>query len=165
VTSVTVNTYTHSVTYVADNILKSLKDIIRETGLDPSAFVGNWELNRRGVAGWLESGHLSKVVLEIFDPTTGTLLVRWDIDITYGYSGDGGFFTDTDQLKYHIRKAGLAPSQARYRLILMHQPGAPDIAGWSDATVRSTTGFVRQNLGATIEHSGLGANASYWRKS
>ena len=35
-TNVAVNTYTHSVTYVADNILKSLKDIIRLSGLDPS---------------------------------------------------------------------------------------------------------------------------------
>jgi hypothetical protein len=31
-TSVVVNTYTHSVTYVADNILKSMKDIIRLSG-------------------------------------------------------------------------------------------------------------------------------------
>ncbi len=35
-TSVGVNTYTHSVTYVADNIMKSFKDIIRLSGLDPS---------------------------------------------------------------------------------------------------------------------------------
>ena len=28
--------YTHSVTYVTDNILKSLKDIILLSGLDPS---------------------------------------------------------------------------------------------------------------------------------
>ncbi len=37
-TAVAVNVYshTHSVTYVAENILKSLKDIIRLSGLDPS---------------------------------------------------------------------------------------------------------------------------------
>ena len=35
-TSVAVNTYTHSVTYVADNILKSMKDIVRLSGLDPA---------------------------------------------------------------------------------------------------------------------------------
>ena len=42
-TSVVVNTYTHSVTYVAENILKSLKDIIRLSGLDPTKFIGEWE--------------------------------------------------------------------------------------------------------------------------
>ena len=51
--------------------------------------------------------------------------MRWDIEIVYGWTGDGGFFTDTEQLKYHIRKAGIAPCQARYRLLLHHKPGAP----------------------------------------
>ena len=69
-TSVAVNTYTHSVTYVADNILKSLKDIIRLSGLDPSEFVGDWELNMRGVQTWLNTGDLESVELEIYDPMT-----------------------------------------------------------------------------------------------
>jgi hypothetical protein len=165
VTTVAVNTYTHSVTYVADNILKSLKDIIRLSELDPSELVGSWESNRRAIATWLESGHLEKVILEIFDPWTNALVVRWDLEIIYGWTGDGGFFTDTDQLKYHIRKAGIAPSQARYRLLLRHKPGAPDVSGWGWATFLSTEGFSRQSLGSTIQHSGLGANTAYWRKN
>lgn len=164
-TTVAVNTYTQSVTYVADNILKSLKDIIRQTGLDPSEFVGDWQSSQTAVAGWLETNDLEKVILEIFAPATNSLIVRWDLDIAYGWSGDGGFFTDTEQLKYHIRKAGIAPSNARYRLVLRHRPGARDIAGWSSTTLRSTDGFSRQSLGPTIEHNGLGANGSYWRKN
>ena len=39
-TSVAVYSYTHSVTYVADNILKSFKDIIWLSGLDPTNLVG-----------------------------------------------------------------------------------------------------------------------------
>ena len=54
-TSVVVNTYTHSVTYVAENILKSLKDIIRLSGLDPTNFIGEWESNLRATRTWLES--------------------------------------------------------------------------------------------------------------
>lgn len=164
-TAVAVNTYTHSVTYVADNILKSLKDIIRLSDLDPSELVGSWESNRRAIATWLESRHLEKVILEIFDPRTNALLVRWDLEIVYGWTGDGGFFTDTEQLKYHIRKAGIAPSQARYRLLLRHKPGAPDVSGWGWATSRSTEGFSRQSLGSTVQHSGLGASTAYWRKN
>jgi len=30
--------------------------------------------------------------------------------------------------------------------------------------LRSTEGFIKQSLGTTIEHSGLGAAASYYRK-
>ncbi|MBK6297886.1 MAG: HORMA domain containing protein [Sphingomonadales bacterium] len=164
-TMVAVNTYTHSVTYVTDNILKSLKDIIRLSGLDPSEFVGDWASSHRAISAWLETHDLAKVILEIFDPFTNSLIGRWDMDIAYGWTGDGGFYTDTDQIKYHIRKAGLAPSQARYRLVVRHRPGARDVAGWSSTTLRSTDGLSRQSLGSTVEHAGLGASASYWRKN
>lgn len=165
-TSVAVYSYTHSVTYVADNILKSLKDIIRLSGLDPSKLVDGWESNMLALRTWLDSKDLNKVVLEIYNPKTNDLITRWDIDIVYEWSsGDGSFWTDTEQLKYAIRKAGLAPNEANYRLMLDNKPGRPDVPGWSSASYRSTNGMVRQSLGSTIEHSGLGGSAAYWRKS
>lgn len=48
-TAVAVYSYTHSVTYVADNILKSLKDIIRLSGLDPAKLVNSWDSNMRAL--------------------------------------------------------------------------------------------------------------------
>lgn len=162
-TSVAVNTYTHSVTYVADNILKSFKDIIRLSGLDPAKFANDWASNMRAIKAWLGTGDLEKVVLEVFNPRNGALIARWDIDIVYGWSGDGSFWTDTEQLKYHIRKAGLAPSDAAYEIILQNKPGRPDVVGWGPGSFRSTDGFVRHSLGSTIEHYGLGGSAAYWR--
>ena len=163
-TSVAVNTYIHSVTYVADNILKSMKDIIRLSGLDPTNLVDSWSTNMRALQTWLVSGHLEVVVLEIFDPKTDALVGRWDIDVVYttGF-GDGGFWTDTEQIRYHVRKAGLAPGEAKYRLLLQNKPGWPHVDGWESAQYRSTQGFVRQTLGSTIEHNGLGCRAAYWR--
>lgn len=73
-TSVAVNTYTHSVTYLADNILKSLKDIILFSGLDPSAFVDDWETHKRGVHTWMMSSDLETVTLEIYNPRTDVLI-------------------------------------------------------------------------------------------
>ncbi|MER2266080.1 HORMA domain containing protein [Methylobacterium oxalidis] len=164
--SVAVYSYTHSVTYVADNILKSLKDIIRLSGLDPSEFVGDWQTNLLAVRTWLNSGDLRKAILEIYHPRTDALLFRWDVEIAYGWSsGDGSFWTDTEQLRYAIRKAGLAPSEARYRLLLDTAPGRPDVIGWSTASYRSIDGMVRQSLGTTVEHSGLGASTSYLRRA
>lgn len=165
-TTVAVYSYTHSVTYVADNILKSLKDIIRLSGLNPSAFVDDWDVHMRGITAWLESQHLERVTLEIFHPTTDVLILRWDIDVIYTWSsgGDGSFWTDTDQLRYAIRKAGVAPADAKYDLRLKNKPGRPDVAGWSPCSSRSTEGMVRHALGTTVEHNGLGGNAAYWRK-
>lgn len=165
-TSVIVNTYTHSVVYVADNILKSMKDIIRLSGLDPSNLVDGWQSTMTALQTWLQSRHLEAVVLEIFDPKTDQLVGRWDIDVVYSSSGgDGGFWTDTEQIKYAVKKAGLLPSQARYRLLLFNKPGRPDVDGWSTTTYRSTDGLVRHSLGSTIEYNGLGGSAAYWRKS
>lgn len=163
-TAVSVYSYTHSITYVADNILKSFKDIIRLTGLDPTIFANDWDSNLRAMRTWMESGHLERVILEIFHPTTDALITRWDIDIAYNWvGGDGSFWTDTDQLKYHIKKAGVAPESAKYRLLLTTKLGAPQVQGWGDVPLRSTAGMVKQSLGTTIEHSGLGAGTTYWR--
>jgi hypothetical protein len=165
-TSVIVNTYTHSVVYVADNILKSMKDVIRLSGLDPSGLVDDWQDKMTALQTWLYSRHLETVVLEIFDPKTDRLVGRWDSDVVYSTAGgDGGFWTDTEQIKYAVRKAGLMPGEARYRLLLQNKPGRPDVPGWSAATYRSTEGFARHSLGSTIEHNGLGGSAAYWRRS
>ncbi|MVS98861.1 HORMA domain containing protein [Devosia marina] len=165
--AVTVNTYTHSVTYVADNILKSIKDIIVKSGLDPAGFFGDWDVLTRGLQTWLNSQHLERVVLEIFNPTTNALIHRWDIDIVYNWSGggDGSFWTDTDALNYAIKKNGIPPSTAKYRIITTQKTGYPAVAGWSDTTYRSTEGMVRQSLGGTVDHNGLGGSTSYWRKA
>lgn len=164
-TSVAVYSYTHSVTYVADNILKSLKDIIRQSGLDPRQFVDDWEVHLRGVSTWLASEDLERVILEIYHPRTDALLFRWDIDISYSWSsGDGSFWVDTDQIRYAISKVGVAPAEAKYDFLLKTRPGRPDVAGWSRGSSRSTAGMSRHALGTTVEHNGLGASAAYWRQ-
>jgi len=164
--SVAVYSYTHSVTYVADNILKSIKDIIRLSGLDPMNFVEQWSNNLQAMKTWLESGHLERIVLEVFDPKNDVLITRWDIDVIYNWSaGDGTFWTDTEQLKYAIRKAGVLPEHAKYSLMLQNKPGRPEVTGWGPGAYRSTNGMVKQSLGTTVEHSGLGGNTGYWRKT
>jgi len=163
--AVAVYSYTQSVVYVADNILKSLKDIIRLSGLDPAKLVGDWEVLLRGISTWIESKHLETVKLEIYDPKTDALITRWDVAISYTWDISAGvFWTDTEQLKYHIRKAGLMPSEASYRVVATNSNGRPDVDGWSSCGLRSTDGMVQQSLGATIQHNGLGANTTYWRK-
>lgn len=163
--AVAVYSYTQSVVYVADNILKSLKDIVRLSGLDPDKLVGEWAILLRGISAWIESKHLESVTLEIYDPGTGELIKRWDVAVVYAWDISAGtFWTDTDQLRYAIKKAGLVPSQADYRIVVSNKQGRPDVDGWSTCTFLSTDGMVRQSLGTTVEHNGLGANTSYWRK-
>ena len=162
-TSVAVNTYTHSVTYVADNILKSIQGhhsperarserTCRELGKQDA---------RRSRHG-SHTGDLEAVVLEIFDPKTGALIVRWDIDVVYSWSsGDGSFWTDTEQLRYAIRKAGVAPSEASYRFSC--KPNRADqmwLAGRRQH-IAPPTAWCGRASAPPIEHNGLGGNTAY----
>lgn len=164
-TFTTVNTYTHAVTFVANKLLQCLKDIVRLSGLNPEKLTNDWKVIEGGLAKWLDTKHLERVTLEVFNPTTDALVGRWDLEISYGWSGgDGGFWIDTDQIRYQILKQGILPSSCGYRVIVHNKPGRPDVVGWSSATYRSTDGFVRQSIGTTLDASGLGACAAYYRK-
>jgi hypothetical protein len=163
--SVSVRSYTHATTYVADNILRSLKNILQYSGLDPSNLVDEWEVLHRGIKTWIDSGHLRKIVLEVFDPRTNGLVGRWDITVSYEWTGaDGQFWTDTDAIQFAIRKAGLLPSTARYRVVADTAAGEPAVLGWSKTRLRSIEGMVEQRIGTSIEASGLSGCVSYYRR-
>ncbi len=163
-TTVAVYSYTHSVTYVAENILKSLKDIILLSGLSPAKMTGDWGVLLRGISTWIETKNLETVTLEIYDPATNRLVKRWDVAVSYTWDGnEGSFWTDTDQLRYAIKKAGVVPSEALYSVLVRTKDGRYDLQGWSPTSYRSTEGMVKQSLGTTVQHNGLGANASFWR--
>jgi hypothetical protein len=165
-TFVVVNTYTHSATYVADKMLLSLKEIIRDSGLSPEKLTDQWATLQNGIGAWLGSRHLESVILEVFDPDADKLVGRWDFDICYGTAGDGSMWVNTEDIKYHIRKAGHWPSLCTYRIVVTTKAGRPAVIGWSATTLRSTAGFVRQSIGTTIDANGyVGAGTAYWRKA
>jgi len=63
-TNVRVNTYAYATTHVATNMLHSMKQIIRESGLSITRIQGQWAVLEVGIATWLNSGHLERLVLE-----------------------------------------------------------------------------------------------------
>lgn len=156
-------TYTHTVTYVTTKMLLTLKEIIREIGLDPAHFTDSWASYERGISAWLASRHLKRVTLEVYNPTTGALVTRWDMDVVYASVGDGALWVDTAAVRYAIAKAGVVPSSCRYNLILS-APGGADVQGWSDCELRSTDGFKRFAVGATVGGNGLSAQTAYWSR-
>lgn len=166
-TFVQVNTFVHSVTFVTDKMLASLKRIISWSGLNPSRLAGDWPTLESGIRTWLASKDLLRVILEVFDPRTDSLAGRWDFDIGYSYNSgdDGAFWLDTDAIKHAIKKAGLIPSDCSYRVVVTTKPGSPDVAGWTSTTLRSTKGFVRHCIGSTIGAGELATGVAYWRRT
>lgn len=161
--ALTYNT-THTVTYVTGKMLLVLKDIIRGIGLDPSKLADEWCSLEKGISAWLRSQHLRQVSLEIFKPSTGGLVSRWDLDVVYGYGSDDTFWADTESIRYSIAKAGLVPSQCNYTFIIYNAPGRPDVEGWGPCTARCTDGFRRYSIGATVGGNGIGTEVAYWKK-
>jgi len=157
-------TYTHTVTYVTTKMLLTLKEVIREIGLDPAAFTDSWASNELAISTWLSTRHLQRVVLEVYDPKTDCLVARWDLDVLYSTIGDGVLWVDTAAIRYSIAKAGLVPSSCRYNILLSTSPGRPDVTGWGSGTYRSTDGFKKYTVGATIGGNGLSAQTAYWSR-
>lgn len=163
--SVSVRSYTHSITYVTDNVLRSLKEIIRQSGLSPEKLAIGWASLELAIRTWIESGDLMRVVLEIFDPKTNGLLTRWDVEISYGYTDDDGyFFVDTDAIRSAIHKTGVQPSTAGYDFTLTTRYGRPDVKGWGPGSLRSIDGMIEQRIGTSIEAAGLSGSISYYRR-
>lgn len=157
-------TYTHTVTHVTTKMLLTLKEIIREVGLDPARFTDDWGSNERAISTWLASRDLQRVTLEIYNPGTNKLVARWDMDVVYATVGDGCLWVDTDAVRYAIAKAGLVPAWCRYSVKLTTSFPRPDVDGWRPCEFRSTEGFKRYSLGATIGGNGLAAQTAYWSR-
>lgn len=164
-TTTYVNTYTHSVTYVTDKLLTSVKDIIRLSGLNPGKMSDEWKILEQGISVWLGDKDLKEIHLEIYYSRTGKFVGRWDFEIFYGYSGDGSFWQDPDAIRYHIIKQGVFPSDCDYEIIVTTKAGRRNVAGWGSASLRSTEGFVKQSIGTTIDGSGLSSGTAYWRNN
>jgi len=166
-TTVRVNTYSYSITYLTDRLLQSLKWVISGIGLSLDKFLDDWSSTEKAINAWLRSGHLETIHLEIYDPKApSTLISRWDFAVDYGYSAsdDATMWVDTDAIKASIIKCGHIPSACSYRVLISNKPGRPDVEGWGPSSFLATDGFVKQSVGTAIKAGGLAAEAGYWRK-
>ena len=125
-THVGVNTFTHSVTHVTEEIIRSLKQIIRASGLSVDGLLNSWPNVENAIHTWLSSRHLQRVTLEIFYPGINTLAVRWDFDISYSYGrdDDGSIWADPDAIRFAILKSGAIPSHCKYEFKILAPGGA-----------------------------------------
>jgi hypothetical protein len=163
-TTTTVYTHAHSITYVTDQILNSIKRIIVGLELNPSNFTNDIPVLERGIKKWLETGHLTDAVLEI--KSSAGLVTRCDFTIDYGYStSDGAMWVDMDAIRFSILKLGVKPNECTYNIKVQLKSGAQEISGWGACEFLSTAGFIKQNLGTTIGTNSIGSQAGYWRKA
>ena len=164
-TSVQVNVLAYATTHVATNLIRSLKQLVTECGLDAAKLLGQWQTLENGVATWLATRHLRGLTLEVYNLTTGALVKRFDFDIDYGYNpgGNGDLWIDPDTVSYAVTKAGAVPSSCSYDVFADTHNGRPDVAGWTRGTMRSTTHLDRRSVGVSVGGGDIGASLSYWK--
>lgn len=167
-TTVAVNTFTHTATYIAAKMMLTLKEIVREAGLRPEYLATDWKSLEGAIAFYLRSQHLRRVILEVYPASRPhDLAGRWDLEINYSSTGgDGGsFWADTDLIRYSIAKAGTYPSTCGYRFIVTVAHGAPGYSDWGPTKLLSTDKFTRYSVGSQIGAPGANVETYYWVKS
>ena len=165
-TNVSVNTYTYSVTYVTQQMMRSIKLILMMSGLSLENLRDGWASVELAINTWLASGDLEKVTIEIYKPASGALVTRWDFEIDYSYStaDDGALWADPEAISAAIRKAGAVASTCEYEFKLL-APGGPKVPGWGPVPYRSTVGFNQHSVGTTISGSPIAATTTFWSKT
>ena len=163
--TVSVNTAAHTATHVATNMLRGLKQVIAGCALDVVNIARDWAVLERGVATWLASHHLRRLVLEVWEKTNpGQLVGRFDFTIDYDYyvDGEGDLWLDPDTVGWAIRKRGSFPSGCDYRIVADNSPGRENVDGWSNTSFGLTQGLRRYAVGTTIGGGSMGVGLAYW---
>lgn len=160
----TTYTQTHSIVFLSDNLRNTLREVIRENGLSPEKLMQDWETIERGIRTWLQSGHLTNVVVEFFRHGATAVTARWEFPVGYSGSGvDDDMWLDKNYLRQLIAKARRPTSDCLYRVVLCTSDGAPYVEGFSDCTFLSTNNLSARQAGTVIATAHMTAGITYWR--
>ena len=155
---------THTSVYVSDKLRNLIKVLIRSYGLDPQKVVDAWsDWVDRAARTWLASGHLNSIVVEFYWPASDIAVARWDFPIRYDGNGADEMWVDRLFFDDSIAKAKAPPAGCAYRIVLMTDPGRPDVEGVSSTTLRSINGLVAREVGTVIATPDIMASARYYR--
>jgi len=155
---------THSIAFLSDNLRNSLRDVIRENGISPVKLMQDWAIVELGIRTWLESEHLTNIVVEFFRPGAMSASARWEFPVGYTGSGiDDDMWLDKNYLRQLIAKSKRPSSDCSYRIVLCTKPGAARVEGFSDCTFLSTDQLVARQGGTVIATGHMTASVTYWR--
>jgi len=155
---------THCIVFLSDSLRNTLREVIRENGLSPDRLMQDWSTIERGIRSWLDSGHLTDIVVEFFKPGAAVASARWEFPIGYDGSGvDDDMWLDKDYLRQLIAKSARPSNDCIYRILLCTSSGAPEVSGFTDCTFLSTAKLAARQAGTVIATGHMTAGATYWR--
>lgn len=157
-------TQTHSIVFLSDNLRNTLREVIRENGLSPDKLMQGWDTIERGIKAWLQSRHLTSIVVEFFKPNSSAVSARWEFPVEYSGSGvEDDMWLDNAYLRQLIAKAARPSADCSYRILLCKTAGAAKVEGLIDCTFLSTGQLSARQAGTVIATGHMTASATYWR--
>lgn len=145
-----------SYTYMANEINRVFLEAITRNGLDPSDFTSIQDVIENGLRTWLTLRQLEVAYLEIYEPLTGKVRTRIDLNIEYQDAADEYYSTEIDKIKAEIGNGGRFPG-CKYRVVVTTKQGAAEISGWGATTLGDVGHLTRKDVGSVINTSAAGA--------
>jgi hypothetical protein len=164
-TGVAIRVYARSIVYVANELIRTLQEIVIQRGLPLDYMHQNFEAIVNGFRTWILNRQLRSAVLEIWDSTTDRLVERYDLILAYQPSGTSGvetFETHMDKLKAFLAARVKPQPGCHYRVVANLEPGAPDAAGWTPTALRNPDHLTRQDGDALIETAKVGVQLAFY---
>jgi len=157
-------TRTHTAAYVSDKMRNLLKLMVVYYGLNATALLDAWtSWVDRAARAWLESGHLTAIVIEFYVPGQTVAAARWDFPIRYDGNGTDEMWADREFFEGSLAKSKAPPPGCVYRVLLAKSAGAPRVEGVGDTSYLAINGLVAREAGTAIATPDLMASMRYYR--
>lgn len=166
-THVEVRVWARSTTWVANEIARVMLDTVVARGLPLDYMHSNLKALTDGFRTWIAGRWLKGAIVEVYDTASDTMVERFDLDLAYQPTGQGGrerFTTDMDRVKAALAKLPPLRPGCRYHVLADLTDDAPELPGWSDARTRDTGDLQKNNVGKVIDTARIGVDLSLWVK-
>lgn len=155
---VTARTYV----FLVNEINRVFLEAITNGGLDPSDFATDQGVIENGLRTWMTLRQLEVAHLEVYDPRSGEVKTRIDLNIEFRDTGDEFYHTDIERVRGELSKSGQFVG-CQYRVVVTTTPNAAVIKGWGETTLRNVDHLARHLIGEVIGAQRAGASLSILR--
>lgn len=176
---VNVASWTQTYNFVANETATFLLNYTDHRNLDVNKLVDMREKIEDAIWTYLSSGHLTRVIVEVYHESNGELEERFDLkyDITSPDNlsqqeiedmNETNFQSYHEEIMEELRKYDPPPSGCTYRIMIGYRTtndigeSPPDLDGWTSANPRDTTDLENKSLGDAINAGPIDAAAEFY---
>lgn len=164
--TVSISTFTDTITFVTNQSIKLLVNYVNNRGLDIEGISRSRESIERGLWAWFAGGHIESLALEVYDNNSGELIERFDLQYDYTEPGkieeigkesvQRPIFEDyMSEMGEVLDRYEEPPEGAKYRILVslkQNETGKkpPSVEGWSSTSPKNYDDLEVHHLGDSI---------------